>query len=32
MNLKNNYYYFKKALPKRFCDEVVRYGKKKTIE
>jgi|TARA_R100000455_G_C6253218_1_gene109537 PKHD-type hydroxylase len=29
MNLKNNYYYFKKALPKRFCDEVVRYGKEK---
>tara|TARA_A100001201_G_C4089047_1_gene201476 strand:- start:556 stop:1182 length:627 start_codon:yes stop_codon:yes gene_type:complete len=29
MNLKNNYYYFKKALPERFCDELVRYGKEK---
>jgi len=29
MNLKNYYYYFKDALPKRFCDELIKYGNEK---
>jgi PKHD-type hydroxylase len=27
MNLTNYYYYFKSAVPKRICDDIVRYGK-----
>jgi len=27
MNLENYYYFFKKALPERLCDEIVDYGK-----
>jgi PKHD-type hydroxylase len=26
MNLENYYYYFKKALTPKFCDEVIKYG------
>ena len=27
MNLANYYWYFKSAIPKRICDDIVRYGK-----
>jgi len=27
MNLTNYYYYFQSAIPKRICDDIVRYGK-----
>ena len=27
MNLTNYYWYFKSAVPKRICDDIVRYGK-----
>lgn len=27
MNLTHYYYYFKKAIPERICDDIVRYGK-----
>ena len=27
MNLKNYYYYFKSALPTKFCDDLINYGK-----
>tara|TARA_R100001086_G_scaffold237660_2_gene161813 strand:- start:1152 stop:1766 length:615 start_codon:yes stop_codon:yes gene_type:complete len=27
MNLENYFYYFKKAIPERICDEIVAYGK-----
>ena len=27
MNLFNSYWYFQRAVPKRICDEIVRYGK-----
>jgi len=26
MNLKDYYYYFKSAIPKRICDDIVKYG------
>ena len=26
MILKNNYFYFKKALTDKFCDDVIKYG------
>ena len=26
MNLQNYYYYFEKALPLKFCDDLIQYG------
>jgi len=32
MNLNNYYYYFKKAIPERICDEIIRYGNQQREE
>lgn len=32
MNLENSYYYFKSALPHKFCDDVLKYGKSQKTE
>ena len=32
MNLNNYYYYFKKAIPKRICDEIIKYGNQQREE
>jgi hypothetical protein len=29
MNLRNYYWYFKSALSKKFCDELIKYGNSK---
>ena len=26
MNLKNNYWYFKSAIPPKLCDDIIKYG------
>jgi len=32
MNLNNYYYYFKKAIPERICDEIIKYGNQQREE
>ena len=32
MNLSNYYYYFKKAVPERICDEIIKYGNQQREE
>jgi len=32
MNLKYSYWYFKSALPEKFCNDLVKYGNEKTEE
>jgi PKHD-type hydroxylase len=32
MNLNNYYYYFKKAIPERTCDEIIKYGNQQREE
>ena len=32
MNLKYYYWFFQSAIPKRICDDIVRYGKEQNKE